>query len=70
MAFSIPLVGFGQLLLSKSPPPQKKKNLQSQTNCRFHGLIANLFQVFSLIGKEVRAALHYPNAWNRLYSIK
>ena len=25
-----------------------RQNSQSQTNCRFHGLIANLFQVFSL----------------------
>ena len=65
MAFSIPLVGFGSCYYLNP-----RQNSQSQTNCRFHGLIANLFQVFSLIGKEVRAALHYPNAWNRLYSIK
>ena len=67
MAFSIPLVGFGQLLLLKSPP---KFAVSNKLLYRFHGLIANLFQVFSLIGKEVRAALHYTNAWNRLYSIK
>ena len=64
-AFSIPLVGFGQLLLLKFSPKFTVSN-----KLPFSRTIANLFQVFSLIGKEVRAALHYPNAWNRLYSIK